>query len=524
MTSPATQKSMIGIKRRVTKEKALKGDREEVWPPDVERAFLKALEVLPKLGRRKVLVNGKPCGRNELIADYIFKVTQKVRDRKQVSSHIQVLKNTRKHDPTFMRLLMDSGDGDDDAILEPANLGYFSTSHSPVDSSLLSAAPSDSLFLSDQQSRHANDGAVSPTHYPLSSDSVPLRQSSPCQVHTQYSNHSHDRNHHHRGVSSEVLNPVSDQLFTFQGPSDRSACIQSIYQQAVTTPDSAVSLSSDSTLNEPMVLENPSETSPVSTRSPISSTMDSGRVIPRPHGHCFPPFPLWPAVFRLFIRYPASGSPPHNSDINDTITNSSFYDKMDIVVNPSATLTHELAQAHNLNHRAFGAISIQQLPAERFPCLYDHFQKATCAFMYFKVTMDMNLEQECTFENTCLFDSSEDRVVRCWTMIYSFGKNVLKSTEVKQAGCMDGKFVHSFEFVNQFFDAFLSGIRTLGTSDEVEAALANLSLVQIYEDLDPRTGNSVPLLVMAFDFEQGQGSVAPHFITDSSEMLESVVS
>jgi hypothetical protein len=61
--------------------------------------YIIALEVLPKLGRRKVLVNGKPCGRNELIADFIYQETGKVRDRKQVSSHIQVLKNTRKNDP-----------------------------------------------------------------------------------------------------------------------------------------------------------------------------------------------------------------------------------------------------------------------------------------------------------------------------------------------------------------------------------------------------------------------------------------
>ncbi|KAF7730672.1 hypothetical protein EC973_001621 [Apophysomyces ossiformis] len=46
------------------KENGFQKDKEEqVWPPDVEAAFIEALETIPKLGRRKILVNGKPCGK-----------------------------------------------------------------------------------------------------------------------------------------------------------------------------------------------------------------------------------------------------------------------------------------------------------------------------------------------------------------------------------------------------------------------------------------------------------------------------
>ncbi|PKI84121.1 hypothetical protein MVES1_002265 [Malassezia vespertilionis] len=90
---------------RTIRERSERRTSTDVWPDDVEVAFWEALRLIPKLGRRKVLVHGKPCGRNELIADYIERKTNKSRSRKQVSSHIQVLKNVKRHDPEFRQLI-----------------------------------------------------------------------------------------------------------------------------------------------------------------------------------------------------------------------------------------------------------------------------------------------------------------------------------------------------------------------------------------------------------------------------------
>ncbi|MCJ1322021.1 hypothetical protein MMC15_007366 [Xylographa vitiligo] len=97
----------LQYKRRSRKDRG--DDGNEIWPDFVEEAFQAALLDIPRIGKRKTPLmseNGvqKSSGRNELIAHKIELLTGVKRDRKQISSHIQVLQGMIK-DPKWLNFV-----------------------------------------------------------------------------------------------------------------------------------------------------------------------------------------------------------------------------------------------------------------------------------------------------------------------------------------------------------------------------------------------------------------------------------
>ncbi|KAI8373875.1 TEA/ATTS domain family-domain-containing protein, partial [Blakeslea trispora] len=420
---------------------------QQVWPPDVETAFIEALETIPKLGRRKILVNGKPCGRNELISDFIYRKTSKIRTRKQVSSHIQVLKNTRKSDLHFMRLLTDSVEDE----------GFASSSSLIKKSKQLMSRRQSNLQLRQHQSQ-INPIMRSSESF-SSDDSSISSSSSPADYVVDFIGHEQQM------ASLSMHDSIYESMFNMD-----SSLANSHHHSFA----SSLSLSSNtSSLN-------------------LSGSTSSSHSYIDPSIH-----PLWPTYICLYLDH----SNPYEQAV---------------------PVPHTLAILPDCTPCRIPSIDAPFVAKNKCPPV--------------ELNLDMNLN-DFAFNNASFFETHERRTIECNTTIYSFGKVVLESKEVQQALWInEGKFVYNFAYVNQFFDAFMKGIRSLQSWEEIDIAINNLCVVQeslVTDDLMLSAATSAvhlfmpdiaPLLVMVYEFERGQGSIGVSMVKNHSKGFDFLTS
>ncbi|KAJ1929546.1 hypothetical protein IWQ60_001091 [Tieghemiomyces parasiticus] len=405
-------------------------EMEEKWPEDVEDAFLEAVEYLKSVGRRKFSINGKLCGRNELISRYVFKKTRKYRSRKQVSSHIQVWKNSKK--PPCR-----TGKGDP---MDKSKFSYFQTllqeNHSATaDGRSLPSSPCQPQATPSMEASLCSSYNTDALSNPASFDRLPLSL-----LGNEWALL------HHQQQQQQQIQPMSP----VQG-------LSVLYPTTLATPAPSVTEGS-SVPSSPSALLPPSQDKVV----------------------------IWPNYFGLYLE-------------------AFSY----------ATMTSEqrhVAKMREVHATLYPPIPVSALSYHTQCSLSPLFRKDMPPVAYMKIKLDMAAIESGTVTDACITESLDGRPLQCTSLVISFGRQVFAKAEAKASVFLNNQHVYHFDFVSSFIGAYLNNVKLLGDPQAIENSLRNLTVCQTYCNLI----SDVPLLVVLYEFDLGDGVVEPHWVSPSS--------
>ncbi|KAF9951145.1 hypothetical protein BGZ70_001113 [Mortierella alpina] len=395
-----------------------------------------SIREIPKLGRRKVPLHEKHYGRNELIAAYILKETKQKRSRKQVSSHIQVLKNTRKEDYILMELLSDASpdENNDPEWLEAAMVKikkiFDEDSLQNMPASPLSPTEGISEKFERLSSRGFRDEEKRPTHN---------RQLSIASILNPEPEDDEQIDGPGKGllVAESPKEPQDDSFVTRNSPSSSSrgerSWIAPRHLQHVECGSHTAS-------------------HPFSASTPNQGDYDAAA------SYRSEQYPFWPCQYNMTMQEPSlrGYDSPMSSD-------------RELVVIRNDTPFHDHISCQDIN----------MLDDARFPIIRPAFYRKRCLFL--RTRLGMNLEaplQRTRYLSSNMFQSREMLTVQCSTTVYSFGKEIVGCIETRQASWQQGRFVYQFKMVDEWMQDYLHTLRE-GSLEEMESSLQNMTIVQL---------------------------------------------